>query len=154
MYRSTWHYTTRLVCMSLSRGIYGLGGAAWDDWVCCSVDTSWSGGVPHSQRLRTHGGVGSLGGLSPVARTRALDTMASAVGEETWLSSRTPSKSEATWKCPNVFKTPIAPSKSQILTTHREILIRIKNMLILGVRWFQNVQTYSKPQLHLQSPKF
>jgi hypothetical protein len=42
------------------------------------------------------GGVGSLGGLSPVAKTRALDTMASAVGEETWSSSTTPSKTEAT----------------------------------------------------------
>jgi hypothetical protein len=39
---------------------------------------------------------------------------------------------------PPHLRTPIPPSNSQILNTHKEIFIRIKFILILEVWWFNN----------------
>jgi hypothetical protein len=65
------------------------------------------------------------------------------------------------WRGPPHLRTPIPPSNSQILNTHKEIFIQIKFILILDVWWFNNparvelgVSPAIESQFHLQPLKF
>jgi hypothetical protein len=62
---------------------------------------------------------------------------------------------------PPHLRTPIPPSNSQILNTHKEIFIQIKFILILDVWGFNNPAPVElrgpptwEPQFHLQTLKF
>jgi hypothetical protein len=56
---------------------------------------------------------------------------------------------------PPRLRTPIPPSNSQILNTHKEIFIQIKYILILDVWWFNNpapVELRGPPRLRIPIP--